>query len=215
MTHIGQFITFEGPEGSGKSTQVKRLAHRLEKAGHAVLLTREPGGTPTGEVIRGILQHDHAGEPICPAAELLLFEASRAQLVGHVIQPALAKGTWVVCDRFTDSTVAYQGYGRGFDVASILELNRVAVQGCEPNLTILLDVETQTGLGRMSHRNRQTNVASDRFEREAIEFHERLRTGYLQLARRWPGRIKIVNGMRDEASVEADVWKVVSDELKP
>ena len=215
MTQPGKFITFEGPEGSGKSTQSKRLAQRLEKAGHAVLMTREPGGTPTGEAIRGLLQHDHAGEPICPAAELLLFEASRAQLVGRVIQPALAKGTWVVCDRFTDSTAAYQGYGRGFDLAAILELNRVAVQGSEPDLTFLLDVETQTGLGRMSHRNRQTNVASDRFEREAVEFHERIRAGYLQLARRWPERIRIVNGMRDEASVEADVWKVVSDALKP
>ena len=185
----GRFITFEGPEGSGKSTQAKRLAQRLEQAGHTVLVTREPGGTPTGEAIRGLLQHDHAGEAICPVTELLLFEASRAQLVSRVIQPALAKGTWVVCDRFTDSTAAYQGYGRGFDLASIIELNRVAVQGCEPDLTLLLDVETQTGLGRMSHRNRQTNVASDRFEREAVEFHERIRAGYLQLARRWPGRI--------------------------
>ena len=215
MHSTGKFITFEGPEGSGKSTQAKRLAQRLEQAGHAVLVTREPGGTAAGEIIRGILQHDHAGEPICPAAELLLFEASRAQLVSRVIQPALVKGAWVVCDRFGDSTVAYQGYGRGFDVAAILELNRVAVQGCEPDLTILLDVETQTGLGRMSRRNRQAQVATDRFEREASEFHERIRAGYLQLARRWPGRIKMVNGMRDEASVEAEVWKVVSDELKP
>lgn len=209
--HSGKFITFEGPEGSGKSTQIHRLARRIEATGHKVLLTREPGGTPTGEAIRGILQHDHAGEPICPAAELLLFEASRAQLVGRVILPALEQGVWVLCDRFTDSTAAYQGYGRGFDVAAILELNHVAVQGCEPDLTVLLDVEIQTGLGRMSHRNRKANATTDRFEREAIEFHERVRAGYLQLARRWPERIRIVNGMRDEARVEADVWKVVSE----
>jgi dTMP kinase len=206
----GKFITFEGPEGSGKSTQIRRLARRIEGAGHQVLLTREPGGTPTGEAIRGILQHDHAGEPICPTAELLLFEASRAQLVGRVILPALEQGVWVLCDRFTDSTAAYQGYGRGFDVAAILEINHVAVQGCEPDLTVLLDVETQTGLGRMSQRNTQANAATDRFEREAVEFHERVRAGYLQLARRWPGRIRVINGMRDEASVEADVWTVVS-----
>lgn len=206
----GKFITFEGPEGSGKSTQIRRLARRIEGAGHQVLLTREPGGTPTGEAIRGILQHDHAGEPICPTAELLLFEASRAQLVGRVILPALEQGVWVLCDRFTDSTAAYQGCGRGFDVAAILEINHVAVQGCEPDLTVLLDVETQTGLGRMSQRNTQANAATDRFEREAVEFHERVRAGYLQLARRWPGRIRVINGMRDEASVEADVWTVVS-----
>jgi len=213
MHFPGKFITFEGPEGSGKSTQIRRLARRLEAVGHRVLVTREPGGTPTGEAIRGILQHDHAGEPICPAAELLLFEASRAQLVGRVILPALEEGVWVLCDRFTDSTVAYQGYGRGFDVAAILELNRVAVQGCEPAVTLLLDVETQAGLGRMSHRNRRTQAATDRFEREAVDFHERVRAGYLQLALRWPERIAVVNGMRDEDSVEADVWQVVSDRL--
>lgn len=213
--HQGRFITFEGPEGSGKSTQIRRLAKRIEAAGHKVLQTREPGGTPTGEVIRGILQHDHAGEPICPAAELLLFEASRAQLVGRVIRPALEQGVWVLCDRFTDSTAAYQGYGRGFDVTSILEINHIAVQGCEPHLTVLLDVEAQIGLGRMSHRNRQTNAETDRFERETVEFHERVRAGYLQLARRWPERIRIVNGMHDEASVEASVWQIVNDLLHP
>lgn len=215
MTTQGKFITFEGPEGSGKSTQVRRLAQRLEAAGRTVLLTREPGGTPTGEAIRGILQHDHAGEPICAAAELLLFEASRAQLVDRVIRPALACGTWVVCDRFTDSTVAYQGYGRGFDVNAILELNRVAVQGCEPDLTVLLDVETQVGLGRMAQRNQKTRVATDRFEREATEFHERIRAGYLQLARRWPQRIRLLGGMHDEESVATAVWKVVTDVLNP
>ncbi len=215
MSTRGKFITFEGPEGSGKSTQIRRLARRLEQAGHTVRTTREPGGTPTGEAIRGILQHNHTGESICPAAELLLFEASRAQLVGNVIRPWLDEGAWVVCDRFADSTTAYQGYGRGFEVGAILELNRFAMQGCEPDLTVLLDVEIQAGLSRMAGRNRRTNVATDRFEREAVEFHERVRAGYLQLARRWPERIRIVNGMHDEDRVAADVWEAVSSALHP
>lgn len=211
----GKFITFEGPEGGGKSTQVRRLAERLKAAGHAVLATREPGGTPTGEAIRGILQHDHAGEEICPEAELLLFEASRAQLIQHVIGPALKKGVWVICDRFVDSTAAYQGYGRGFDLATVLDINRFAMGPCAPDLTLLLDVETQTGLKRLTVRNREQNTTHDRFEREQVAFHERVRAGYLQLARRWPERIRVIDGMRDEGAVEADVWSTVSHALQP
>ncbi|MEI6148436.1 MAG: dTMP kinase [bacterium] len=215
MTKHGKFITFEGPEGGGKSTQVRRLAERLKTAGVTVLSTREPGGTPTGEVIRGILQHDHAGEPICPEAELLLFEASRAQLVHHVILPALKKGTWVLCDRFIDSTAAYQGYGRGFDLKAVVDINTFTVGECVPDLTILLDVEIPTGMKRLSHRNREHQTSHDRFEREQIEFHERVRAGYLQLARRWPERIRVIDSMRDEAAVEEDVWAVVSALTKP
>jgi len=211
----GKFITFEGPEGSGKSTHVKRLAERLRQAGREVLTTREPGGTPTGEAIRGLLQHDHAGEPIAPAAELLLFEASRAQLVQRVIGPALDKGVWVLCDRFSDSTTAYQGYGRGFDVAAIQAINQFAVQGCEPDLTILLDLEIASGMDRLARRNREQNTGRDRFEREDLEFHERVRAGYLRLARQWPARIRLVNTMRAPSAVEADVWRIVSDVLEP
>ena len=211
----GRFITLEGPEGGGKSTQVRRLAERLKSAGHAVLTTREPGGTPTGEAIRGILQHDHAGESICPEAELLLFEASRAQLVQHVILPALKKGVWVICDRFVDSTAAYQGYGRGFDLATVLDINRFAMGTCIPDLTLLLDVETQTGLKRLTVRNREQNTTHDRFEREQVAFHERVRAGYLQLALRWPDRIRVIDGMRDEAAVEEDVWSAVNHALQP
>lgn len=215
MTTRGKFITFEGPEGGGKSTQIRRLAARLEAAGHRVLVTREPGGTPTGEAIRQILQHDATGEPISSETELLLFEASRAQLVSHVICPALEKGVWVLCDRFMDSTTAYQGYGRGFDVETVLAINRLAVVGCEPDLTVLLDIETQKGLIRLEGRNRRDKTGHDRIEREASAFHERVRAGFLQLAHKWPERIRIIDAMRAEEEVEAVVWDLVCGALKP
>ncbi len=214
MNKDGQFISFEGPEGGGKSTHIKRLAARLEALGHEVLLTREPGGTPTGEAIRGILQHDHAGEAICPEAELLLFEASRAQLVRTVILPALQKGVWVLCDRFADSTTAYQGYGRGFDLETILRLNQHAMGECVPSLTLLMDIEVQAGRERLAQRNLAQNTASDRIEREAVEFHERVRTGFLALAQRWPARIKVVNAMREPEVVAAEIWALVDAQLK-
>lgn len=215
MALQGRFITFEGPEGSGKSTHIRRLADGLEAAGHKVLLTREPGGTPTGEAIRRILQHDSTGEPISPEAELLLFEASRAQLVRHVILPALNSGAWVLCDRFMDSTTAYQGYGRGFDLETVLGINRFAVAGCEPDLTLLMDVDIRESFRRMEGRNRRNKTAGDRIEREDFAFHERVRAGFLALAGRWPARIRVIDAMRDEAEVAADVWNVVAEVLSP
>ena len=209
----GQFITFEGPEGGGKSTHIKRLAERLKALGHEVLLTREPGGTPTGEAIRGILQHEHTGEAICPEAELLLFEASRAQLVRTVILPALQKGTWVLCDRFADSTTAYQGYGRGFDLETILALNSHAVGECVPDLTILMDIDVQSGRERLAQRNLALNTTSDRIEREAVDFHERVRAGFLALAKRWPDRIKVVNVMREPEVVAGEIWEQVKGKI--
>lgn len=206
---VGKFITFEGPEGGGKSTHIKRLAERLKSLGYEVLVTREPGGTPTGEAIRGILQHEHTGEAICPEAELLLFEASRAQLVRTVILPALQKGIWVLCDRFADSTTAYQGYGRGFDLETILSLNSHAVGECIPDLTLLMDIDVQSGRQRLAQRNLALNTTSDRIEREAVEFHERVRAGFLALAQRWPDRIKVVNVKREKDDVAADIWKQV------
>lgn len=214
MKRAGRFITFEGPEGGGKSTHIKRLTERLKALGHEVLLTREPGGTPTGEAIRGILQHDHTGEPLCPEAELLLFEASRAQLVRTVIVPALQRGVWVLCDRFADSTAAYQGYGRGFDLETILTLNRHAVGECMPDLTLLMDIDVETGRERLTQRNLAMNTTSDRIEREAVEFHRRVRHGFLELAKRWPDRIKVINAMREPEAVAADIWSLAESLLR-
>ena len=207
----GLFITFEGPEGSGKTTQAARLAVRLEECGREVVRAREPGGTATGEAIREILQHDGAGETPVPEAEVFLFAASRAQLVRRVILPALARGAWVVCDRFADSTTAYQGYGRGLDVERILGVNSLAIEDAAPDLTFLLDVDVATGFDRLWARNRKGGLQEDRFEREQRQFHERVRSGYLELAERWPERIRILDADRAEDRVHADIWRIVDE----
>jgi dTMP kinase len=173
----GKFITFEGPEGSGKSTHIKLLKAYLEERGIEVVLTREPGGTPLGEEIRKLLQHDHT-EPPVPSAEVLLFLASRAQHVERLIRPALQQGKWVLCDRFADSTFAYQGYGRGFDMESLRAVNAFAVSGLSPDLTVLLDVTPQTSRERLAARQASTATTPDRIEREAAAFHERVRNGF-------------------------------------
>ena len=205
----GRFITFEGPEGGGKTTQAKRLIKRLRDAGREVLYTREPGGTPTGEVIRDILQHDRAGEPITAETEVFLFAASRAQLVRRVIIPALDKGDVVVCDRFADSTTAYQGYGRGFSVEQMLAINAFAIGDAQPDLTLLLDVPVNLGFERITERQRVLFETADRIEREEREFHERVRAGYLDLARRWPARFHRIDAARDPDLIEQDVWGAV------
>ena len=209
----GLFVTFEGPEGSGKSTQVKRLVARLRAAGREVLTTREPGGTPTGEAIRNILQHNAAGEDICAECETLLFEASRAQLVSNVIKPALERGAVVISDRFADSTTAYQGYGRGFDVERLLQLNAFAMGGLEPDLTFLVDVGVVEGFRRIQERSRQTGAGLDRMEREPQEFHKRVVAGYHEMAQRWPDRFCVVDGERGIDAIEQDIWQVVSEVL--
>ena len=201
----GKFITFEGPEGGGKTTQAKRLVERLQAAGTKVVYTREPGGTPTGEAIREILQHDKAGEAPCSETEVLLFAASRAQLVRHVIIPALERGEWVVCDRFADSTTAYQGYGRGFSVEQMIAINEFAIDGAQPDLTLLLDLPVSDGFARL----RQRGGKKDRIESEALDFHERVRAGYLELAKRWPERFRIVNPRGALESVGDEIWKLV------
>jgi dTMP kinase len=207
----GLFVTLEGPEGGGKSTQCERLAAYLQGVGIGCVRCREPGGTATGEAIREILQHDKAAEPLTLEAELFLFEASRSQLVHRVIVPALRDGRWVVCDRFADSTVAYQGYGRGFDIGQIRAVNDFAVSGVVPDLTILLDIEVKEGFARLGRRNRERHMALDRFERERLDFHERVRQGYLEMARSEPGRWCVVDaGQEPEA-----VWGQIEGAVKP
>lgn len=210
----GFFITLEGPEGSGKTTQAGRLVARLSQAGYEVVATHEPGGTSTGEAIRNILQHDAAGEPLFPETEALLFAASRAQLVRAVIQPALGRGACVVCDRFLDSTVAYQGYGRRLDLARIALLNEFATNGIVPDLTLLLDLDIRGGFARLALRNRCLNGRTDRLEREKFEFHERTRQGYLELARRYPERIRIVNAEQTPDEIEEEIWRIAENALR-
>lgn len=201
----GRFITFEGGEGCGKSTQVRRLAARLEAEGRRVVLTREPGGTRLAELIRALLKEE-AEDPPCDRAELLLFLAARAQLVRSVIRPALAAGAWVVSDRFSDSTFAYQGYGRGLPLAAIAAANDFACDGLRPDLTIWLDAEPAVAESRRVGREAATHTAADRFEREGSAFHARLRAGFAARAAAEPGRIVRLDADGTVDEVAEAVW---------
>lgn len=209
----GKFITFEGPEGSGKSTQVKRLAEKLEAQGIEVVCVREPGGTATGEAIRNILQHDAAGEPLGERAELLLFTASRAQLVDRVVLPALDRGEWVLCDRFIDSTMAYQGFARGMEIDTLDQINGFAINRRKPDLTLLLDLDVGRGFQRLEKRYADGKGSADRFEREARGFHLRVRDGYHQLAEREPERFRIIDSDCTIDEVASKVWNAVKEAL--
>lgn len=202
----GKFITFEGGEGCGKSTQVKRLKEALEREGVQVLLTREPGGTWLSEEIRRLIKDQDEDAP-CDRSELLLFLAARAQLVRNVIRPALEAGTWVVSDRFSDSTLAYQGYGRGMSLDFIASANDFACEGLKPDLTLLLDVTPETARARMHRREAATNISADRIELAGDDFHARLRKGFSELAKAEPWRILTIdaNGTVDE--VWEEIWK--------
>lgn len=206
---LGRFITFEGGEGSGKSTQVRRLESFLRDEGYEVLLTREPGGTRLAELVRSLLK-DELEDPPCDRAELLLFLAARAQLVRNVIRPALERGVWVVSDRFSDSTFAYQGYGRGLDLAFLAQANDFACEGLLPDLTFLLDVPPEIASVRMRRREQATGTAADRIEMAGESFHDRLHRGFHELARANPGRIVTVDG----SGTPEEVWGEVCRHLK-
>ena len=210
----GRFITFEGGEGCGKSTQVVRLAAALEARGLKVLLTREPGGTRLSELIRTLLK-DEAEDPPVDRAELLLFLAARAQLVRNVIAPALEAGTWVISDRFSDSTVAYQGYGRGLPVDFVRQANDFACEGLRPDLTFLLDLDPATAERRMRGREAATNTSADRIERAGSGFHARLRRGFLELAAADAPRFSVVDASKSPDEVAGVVLGECLARLKP
>ena len=207
---MGVFITFEGPEGCGKTTQIRLLADHLESVGHSVLTTREPGGTPIGDQIRAVLLGvDNTA--MLAEAEILLYSASRAQLVGQIIRPALAKGTTVICDRYADSTIAYQGYGRRLDLVALRKITEFATGGLTPDLTIYLDIPVEEGLNRKQHASAHDAGEWNRLDREAIEFHRRVRQGYLSLAAAEPERWNLLDARRSIEEVQGEIQKAVYD----
>jgi len=202
------FITLEGPEGSGKSTHASRLAEHLRSKGRDVLLTREPGGTSIGDQIRAVL-NDHANAAMQPRAEILLFCASRAQLVSQMIRPHLERGGTVVCDRFADSTLAYQGYGRGLDRRKLKSISDFATEHLLPDVTLLLDLPVEIGLAR----RRRSDSDWNRLDAQEVDFHRRVREGYLQLARRAPKRWVKIDADQEEEDVWAQILQAVSSRI--
>ena len=204
--NCGIFISFEGTEGCGKTTQINRLADRLQEVGLKVLLTREPGGTRLGEEIRHLLKHSVVAENICPKSELLLFAASRAQLVREIIIPSLKEGQVVLCDRFLDSTTVYQGTARNLSACSVNSINQFAIDNLMPDLTFVIDIPTELGMKRIKKR---TSGLLDRLEQESIEFHQRVRKGYLLLVKSDPRRFFSIDGSRDPSVVEKEIYEKV------
>jgi dTMP kinase len=198
------FITFEGSEGSGKSTQVQRLAGRLEQFGVPYLVTREPGGTVIGESIRELLQFAPHNSSMTPETELLLFEASRSQLVREIIKPALERGVCVIADRFFDSTTAYQGAARKLDRPMVEQLNAFAVGDCVPDITFVLDVDAATAESRMQKPRRP-----DRMEQQSPEFYERVRQAYRELAARESRRVVLIDGSGNVDEIDSEIWKTL------
>jgi dTMP kinase len=208
MRERGQFITFEGIDGSGKTTQMRLLGERLRAEGRDVFETAEPGGTEVGRQIRRILL-DSANQDLRPTTELLLYFASRAQNVEQSILPALTAGKVVLADRFTDSTLAYQGYARGLGAETVLTLDRIACQGLVPDLTLLIDLDLDTGIARTRVRNAAGATSETRLDEESAEFHRKVREAYLTIARQHADRFRIVDGRESPKDVAAAVWREV------
>lgn len=206
----GKLISFEGSEGSGKSTQITHLAAHLQKLGRDVVTVREPGGTEIGEQIRNLIVHNSRGDEMCPETELLLFAASRAQLVREVIVPAMHRGAIVLSDRFLDSSTVYQGIGRNLAPDPVQQINRFAVGNVMPDLTITIDVPTEVSLARLQQR---ASDVPDRMERENIDFYHKVREGYLVLAKSMPDRFAVIDGTKSEDAVAKKIWSVVKPRL--
>ena len=205
----GLFITLEGPDGSGKSTQSLLLAQYLKRKGYKVVRTREPGGTSIAEALRRIILNPK--NRISKVTEVLLYEAGRAQHTSELIFPALREGKTVICERYTDATLAYQGYGRKLDIRMVKELNWIASSGLKPDLTILLDLDVREGLRRV---RKTSGRRMDRMERESIRFHERVRKGYLEIASREPGRVKLIKVKETPEKTHLKVVKVIEKLVK-
>ena len=205
----GRFLTFEGMDGCGKTTQLRLLAQHLRESGREVVETVEPGGTEIGRQIRRILL-DPANTAIHARTELLLYFASRAQNVEEVIRPALAEGSIVLCDRFTDSTLVYQGCGRGLGADTVRTLDRIACRGLVPDLTLIVDIDLDTSLARARVRNQVTASSETRMDEQSLEFHRKVRDAYQELAAQEPGRIRLVEGSADVESIARNIWDIVS-----
>jgi len=210
-----RFITFEGGDGTGKTTQLKALESHLRGKGRSCVSTREPGGTSLGKLIRQVLL-EVGKQPIASPTELFLYLADRAQHVQEVILPAIDGGKVVLCDRYTDSTLAYQGYGRGIDLDLLRQLNEFANRGVKPDLTLLLDCPVELGLSRTAQRQSNTGLArgrEDRFEREKVEFHEKVRAGFLAMARAEPERFRLIDASRSVEQVSREIQNIIDREM--
>ena len=207
----GKLISFEGSEGSGKSTQIARLAEHFQKSQREVVTTREPGGTEIGEQIRNIIVHNSRGDEMCAETELLLFTAARAQVVREVIAPALLRGAIVLSDRYLDSSTVYQGIGRNLAADPVAQINRFAVGNVMPDLTIVIDVPTEVSLARLKQR---ASDLPDRMERENLDFYTKIREGYLVLAKGMPERFLVIDGTKSADAIEKKIWAEVQARLK-
>ncbi|MGD0651523.1 MAG: dTMP kinase [Verrucomicrobiia bacterium] len=222
MARKGTFITFEGGEGCGKSTQVQRLAARLQKEGYCVDVRREPGGTEIGDQIRHILKFSYKTAPMTAETELLLFCANRAQLVREVITPILRSESVVICDRYHDSTTVYQGLARELDMGVVRTINNFAIGGCIPDITIVIDIDPKIGHERIRNREREmpdqlglfNGELFDRMESVSLEFSKRVRQGYLDLAKREPKRVKVIAGSQSIEAVGKQIWELVRHVLQ-